>query len=309
MAVLPNRYLVKLDANNDYFKTYLYPLGMARVTVEKATGFAEEAKSGAKKLFSKITQASPDCYAKTSVGAEEAWKTSTKKNTTNPAWNETHDFVVTDLDQCIKVDVEDEDVGGDDEVGIALTTVRDILKAGGRQEIALVKKGEQTEGKVSLACQFFEFGADAGSFSASDHKGDGRFCGLATILVAGAFNIQGRREELTPSVKVVWGKNNFQTAVKTDAPGTDINNPAFDQNFRIPITTDLVGNGAENFRIVLMNGEKEVGGVDVPFQDVLKAPDMILESKFNVGGGASVRASIHLRGVKAANMQQALPRR
>ena len=68
MFTLPNRFLLKLDANADYFKTYHYPLGMVRVTVEKAWGFGEEAKSSTRKLFNKLTRAAPDCYAKVDVG-------------------------------------------------------------------------------------------------------------------------------------------------------------------------------------------------------------------------------------------------
>ncbi|KAK4539475.1 hypothetical protein LTR36_010911 [Oleoguttula mirabilis] len=311
MAVLPNRFLVTVDANNDYFKTYLYPLGTVRVTVEKAWGFAEKAKSSTKKFFSKLTRASPDCYAKINVGAEESWKTSTKNNTTNPIWGETHDFVVSDFDQYIKVDVEDEDVGGDDEVGVALTTVHDILLAGGTQELTLFLNEKETEGKISVACQFFEFGADGGSFSATDHQGAGRLCGLVTILVAGVFGIQGKREELKPSVVVTWGaKHHFRTAIQADSVGSDINNPAFNEHFRIPVTTDMVGSGAEGFRFALMNGEKEVGGANVAYADVLRAPGMLLQDRFDVGGGATVRASICLQGVRASSMQgKALPQR
>lgn len=311
MATLPNRFLVKLDANNDYFMTYLYPVGIARVTVEKAWGFAEESKTATKKFFSKLTRASPDCYANVAVGAEETWKTSTKNNTTTPTWGETHDFVVTDLDQCITFNIMDEDVGEDDEVGLSVTTVRDIMNAGGRQELAMAKKDKETEGKLAVACQFFAFGAEAGSLSSSDHQGEGRLCGLITILVASAFNIEGDRKELTPSVVVEWGRTHrFQTTKIADAPGTDIHNPSFDQNFRIPVTTDMVGGGTESFRIALMNGEKEIGGVDVPYEDVLKAPGMLLANKFDVGGGATVRASICLKGVTAGGLQEAtLPQR
>ena len=110
MFTLPNRYLVKLDANNDYFKTYHYPLGIVRITVEQAWGFAEESKGAAKKFFHKLTRAHPDCFAKVNVGAEDAWETAVKDNTVKPSWNETHDFVVSDFDQCIKVSVEDHDV-------------------------------------------------------------------------------------------------------------------------------------------------------------------------------------------------------
>jgi Ca2+-dependent lipid-binding protein len=304
MFTLPNRYLVKLDAKSDYFKSYLYPAGIVRVTVENALGFAEEATSSTKKLFHKLTRAHPDCFTEVTVGGEEPWRTSTKNNTTKPTWNETHDFVVSDFDQCIKLDVEDHDVNANDEVGIAVTTIREILLAGNRKEMPLIKKGEETDGKVTISCHYFKFDANSNSFSASDHKGDGKMCGLATILVAGAYDIEGPRKELSPSVVVTWGeKNRFQTAVKTDAPGTDINNPSFDQNFRVPITTDMVGKKAEKFRIALMNGEKEVGGVDVPFDDVLNAPDMVLQKLFGVGSGATVKASICLRGIGAETTQ------
>ena len=210
-----------------------------------------------------------------------------------------------------EVDVEDEDVGGDDEVGLAVTTVREILEAGSRQELPLVLKGKETEGRVSISCQFFKYVADAGSLTASDHKGDGRLSGIATILVASAYGIKGKREDLKPSVVVTWGKTQrFQTAIHTDYPGTDISNPAFDQAFRVPIGTDLVGSSPDSFRIALLDGEKEIGGVDIPFASVADAPDKILQQKFDVGNGATVRASIRLRGVAPGEMpQRALPDR
>lgn len=304
MAVLPNRFLVKLDANNDYFKTYLYPHGIIRVTVGKAYGFAEETKSKSKKLFSKLTGASPDCYAEVSVGAEEPWRTTTKNNTTTPVWNETHDFVVSDLDQQIKIDISDHDVNSDDEVGLAVTTVQEILAAGGKQELAMSLKGEETSGLVSLACEFYQFAAEGNSFTASAHKGDGKVCGVLTILIAGASNISGARAELNPSILVTWGsRHRFQTAVKTDAPGTDINNPSFDQSFRVLVTPDMVAHGAEDLRIVCMNKETEVGGADVGIVDLMNAPDMTLQDSFEIGGGARVRASFCLRGVKEAGLQ------
>lgn len=73
ILTLPNRLLIKLDASNDYFKTQLFPIGVIRITAEKATGFAEDKKGAAQKLFSKLTRASPDTYVNISVGAEEAW--------------------------------------------------------------------------------------------------------------------------------------------------------------------------------------------------------------------------------------------
>jgi Ca2+-dependent lipid-binding protein len=309
MFTLPNRFLLTLDTKNDYFKTYLPPLGVMRITVEKAWDFAQEAQGKAKKIFAKLTRAAPDCYAKVELGAEPAWQTATKDNTVNPSWNETHDFVVSDFHQCIKVHVFDKDVNGDDEVGLGVTTVEEILQNGGRQELALELKAESTGGKVSIACEYFKLEAEGGkSFSSSTHKGDGRMSGIASVLVAGAYGIKGQREQLKPSVKVTWGQEHtFQTAIQTDAPGTDINNPSFNQNFRIPITSKA---GSENFHITLMNGEQEVGTADVPFADVQNAPDMKLQNTFDVGGGQTVRASIALKGLGPFNAQEmTLPRR
>jgi Ca2+-dependent lipid-binding protein len=298
MFTLPNRFLVKLDPSADYFKAYNYPLGMVRITAEKAWGFGEEAKSSAKKFFNKLTRAAPDCYTKIEVGAEEAWKTATKSNTNRPNWSETHDFVVSDFDQCIKVHVLDEDVGGDDEVGMGVTTIREILVAGGHQELPLVLKGTETDGRVAISAQFYKFVPDAGSLTASDHKGDGRLSGIANILVAGAFGIKGEREHLKPSVIVTWGKDHkFQTGVQSDAPGLDMNNPTFDTAFRQLITTDLMGHSPDDFRIALMDGEKEIGAIDIPFKSIEDAQDKTLSQKFDVGNGAKVLASIRLRGV------------
>ncbi|PVH68872.1 hypothetical protein DL98DRAFT_554658 [Cadophora sp. DSE1049] len=196
ILVLPNRLLIKLDAANDYFKTQLQPVGIIRITTEKAWDFAEDKQGAAQKLFSKLTRASPDTYC------------------------------------------NDHDVGSDDQIGLAVTTVKDILSAG-----------------------------------------------------AGVFGIPGKREELNPSVVVSWGeKHRFQTAAKTDAPGTDISNPAF--------------------HIALMNKKDEIGSIHVPLSDVQQAPDMILQNKFDVGGGATVGASICLRGIAPASMEEAsLPQR
>jgi Ca2+-dependent lipid-binding protein len=298
MAVMPNRFLVKLDANNDYFKTYQYQLGVLRLNVEKATGFADPKKG---KLLTKLMRDAPDCYCEVKVAAEDEWKTSTKKNATNPEWNETRDFLVTDYDQCIAVDVRDDDFAGDDHLGFGLTSIKQILLAGGKEELSLTKKGESTPIKLSLSCQFYQFVTDVASFTTEGKQDKEKICGLVTILVAGVFGIQGRREELNPSVKVSWGHKSFRTPAKTDAPGTDISNPSFDSAFRIPITAELADSPAA-FKFTLMNKNDEVGHAEVPFADVLAAPDLILQSKFDIGSGAAVNASICVRGTKLSNM-------
>jgi Ca2+-dependent lipid-binding protein len=299
MAVLPNRFLVKLDNSNDYFKTYQPHLGVVRLTIERAIGISGPKKSGAKRLLAKIVKDVPDCYCKVSVGAEEEWRTSTKKNDHDPEWNETHDFLVADFEQTISLDVQDDDVGADDDIGIGSISIKDILLGGGSKDIALTHKGEHTDARVTVHAKFFNFVSEPQALSAENSQGEGQLCGLATVLVASALGLQGQRDELQPSVKVSWGGKEFRTAVKTYTPGTDIFNPSFDQAFRIPITRDMV-NSPTPFRISLLNKEAEAGAIEIPFVDVQNGQDLSVANAYDVGSGATVRVAISLRGLQLA---------
>lgn len=299
MAVLPNRFLVKLDNSSDWFRTYQPHIGVVRVTIERAIGISGPKKSGAKRLLAKIVKDVPDCYCKVNVGAEEEWRTSVKKNDHDPEWNETHDFLVADFDQDITLDVQDDDLGGDDDIGVGSISVKDILLGGGTKEIALSHKGEHTGAHVTVHAKFYNFVSEAAALSASHSQGEGQICGLATVLIASVLGLQGNRDDINPSVKVTWGAKEFRTAIKTYTPGTDIFNPSFDQAFRIPVTSDMV-NGASSFRIALLNKESETGAVDIPFADVMNGKDVGVADSFDVGNGASVRVSVSLKGLQLA---------
>jgi len=206
---------------------------------------------------------------------------------------------VTDYEQGIAVDIQDDDLAGDDDIGIGYTTIKDVLLNGGSQELSLSHKGEPTNAKLTIHAKFYNFVADASLLSAQNSEGKGQICGLVTILVASALGLSGERNELNPSVKVAWGDKVFATAAKTYTPGTDIFNPSFDQAFRIPLTPDMLANPG-NFKISLMNKKNESGSVEVSFQDVVGAPGMVKEGNFDVGSGASVRASIFVHGIQLA---------
>ncbi|KAF1924054.1 uncharacterized protein M421DRAFT_425235 [Didymella exigua CBS 183.55] len=299
MVVLPNRFLVKLDNSNDYFKTYQPHLGVVRLTIERAIGVSGPKKTGAKRLLAKLVKDVPDCYAKISVGAEEEWRTSTKKNDHDPEWNETHDFLVTDFEQNITVNIQDDDVGADDDIGIGSISIKEILLGGGSKEIALAHKGEHTDARVTMHAQFFNFVSEPQALSALQSQGKGQLCGLATVLVASALGLQGQRDELQPSVKVSWGGKEFRTAIKTYTPGIDIFNPSFDQAFRIPITADVLNSG-ESFKVSLLNKEAETGSVEIPFVDVRNGQDLTVTDAYDVGSGATIRVAISLRGLQLA---------
>ncbi|KAF1835963.1 hypothetical protein BDW02DRAFT_596908 [Decorospora gaudefroyi] len=308
MVVLPNRFLVKLDNNNDFFKTYQPHHGFLRVTIGKANGISApkpgEKKSTMKRLMAKVKlEDVPDCYVKVKVGAGEEWKTSTVDNNHSPEWNETHDFLVADYEQHIFADIQDEDTAtGDDDIGLGSITVKDILLNGGSHDLKLTHKGEETGATLSVHAKFYHLVADAQILSSASNtqgQGQGLFCGLATILIASALGLDGNRKELNPSVKITWGDKTFQTVAKTYTPGMDIFNPAFDQAFRIPLTADMMAN-PHHFKLSLMNKNSEVGSTELGFQDVMAAEGMVKEGEFEVGGGASVRARVSLFGVKEA---------
>ncbi|KAI1052620.1 hypothetical protein LB507_009900 [Fusarium sp. FIESC RH6] len=299
MAVLPNRFLVKLDNSNDYFKTFQPHLGVLRLTVEGATEITGEKKSGAKKLLQKIIKDVPDCYCDVNVGAEGEWRTETIKNKHDPQWNETHDFLVTDYDQQITIDINDEDLGGDDDIGIATTTVKELLLNKGTQTLGLTHKGQHLETKVTIHGKFFNFVGETNSISANQSQNEGEICGLATVLIASVNGLNGNRDELKPSVKVTWGDKEFVTPVKSYSPGTDIFNPSFDTAFRFPVTAEQLSNPSA-FRLVLQNGANEQGSVDVPFNSVSGAEGMVREEEFDVGSGVTVRARVAVRGLQMA---------
>ncbi len=301
MAILPNRYLVKLDAKNDYFQTYLPYLGLLRLTIESASGIVDPEKSGARKLFAKLVKDIPDCYVKVKIGADKDWRTKTQENQLTPNWNEEHDFLVADYEQVISLDMFDADVGGDDEMGSGMTTVKQLLLNGGSQELSLTHKGEPTPILLKMSAKFYEFTTNASLLSAESIKGlvKDQICGLVTILIDSALNLQGNRDELNPSVKVTWGGKTYQTAAKTYSPGTDIFNPSFDQAFMIPLTSELV-TGASNFKISLMNKKEEAGSAEVPFQEIMGAQNMVKEDKFDVGEGRLVRVRISVNGIELA---------
>ena len=299
MAVLPNRFLVKLDNSNDYFKTFQPHLGVLRLTVEGATEITGEKKSGAKKLLQKIIKDVPDCYCDVNVGAEGEWRTETIKNKHDPQWNETHDFLVTDYDQQITIDINDEDLGGDDDIGIATTTVKELLLNKGTQTLGLTHKGEHLETKVTIHGKFFNLVGETNSISTNQSQNEGDICGLATVLIASVSGLNGNRDELKPSVKATWGDKEFVTPVKSYSPGTDIFNPSFDTAFRFPVTAEQLSNPSA-FRLVLQNGANEQGSVDIPFDSVSGAEGMHREEEFDVGSGVTIRARVAVRGLQMA---------
>lgn len=290
ILVLPNRLLIKLDPSNDYFKTYQQHLGFLRLTVVQGLGLKTP------KGFFKDT---PDCYCKVRLGASDTWKTSTKKNDSTPEWNETHDFLLTDHDQRIYIDLLDDDFNSDDQLGSGSITVGQLLIAGKNTNLALAQKGEETGVTVGIKCEVMQFVPDCSSFESPENDGEGLKAGLITILVAGASNIPGDRKELGPNVQVTYGKKKFKTPVLMDVPGVDTTNPAFDSSFRIPLTTEMAA-APSDVTFTLYSHKNKMGSIQVPFARVFASADHALTEKFALDNGATINASVRISGIQHA---------
>lgn len=291
ILVLPNRLLVKIDPANDYFKAYQQHLGFLRLTVVSGRGFVTP-----KQFFKDV----PDTYCKVRVGAHKTWKTSTKDNDLTPEWNETSDFLLSDHDQLIRLEVLDDDLARDDEIGGGQITVGKLLLAGKTAEIPLLAKDTDTGAKVTIKCDIFEFVPDITSFEDAAHEPKGLMCGLITIIVAGAFKVPGIRKDIGPNVKAYWGKEEFATPILLDMPGIDTNNPCFDCAFRIPLTTEKAADPSD-FTLTLLDRKDKLGSISVPYADVLSAPGMTLKTdKLKLDNGSVINASISICGIKLA---------
>jgi Ca2+-dependent lipid-binding protein len=297
MLVLPNRMLIKVDPANDFYATYLPPLGFIRVKIGSGTGFTTDAG------FMKDV---PDLYCSVKFGANPEWLTSTKDNDETPQWNETHDFLLSDHDQVISIDVLDSDYGKDQLVGVCQITVGELLLAG-RQTTLLVLAKDNPEAKshasITLSCDIFDLAADPSSLTAEPVVETGGSApslnnGLLTILVAGAKTLPGAKADLQVQAKVKVGDTEFATGVVTDMPGVDVNNPCFDSAYRVLLTPEIV-KSKPDVKVTLFNKTEELGSFVVPFGDVLASPELTVTSKHTLAGGGTLHTKVFANGLVA----------
>lgn len=288
MLVLPNRFLVKIDPANDYFKTYQQHLGFLRLTIVNGKGFSTPTG-----WFKDI----PDTYCQVKVGATKAWRTSTKKNSTSPQWHEMKDFLLSDHDQKIEISVSDDDLAGDDDLGSGSMTVGELLLAGSIADVPLHVNKRDTGAKISIKCDVHQFVSDLASLESPGNEKDGLYSGILTILVAYATNIPGARDKIRPHCKVTFGDQKFDTPTVADNPGMDPNNPAFDSAFRVLLDAKLATQQSD-INLTLMDYKEKLGTVTIPWSDVVRAPQATLTDRFKLGNGAAIHARVSICGTK-----------
>ena len=121
LLVLPNRLTVRLMDDSSgldmFYRSYQKPL-LLRLTVLEATGL-----KNTDQRF--LVPDKSDPYAVVRVGSKQV-TTATIKNDLNPKWNETHEFLVHSVEQSVRIEVYDDDFGGDDHLGTAVFSLLGI---------------------------------------------------------------------------------------------------------------------------------------------------------------------------------------
>lgn len=290
ILVLPNRMLVKMDPLNDLYKSYMDPMAFIRIKVVNGSGF---------KTGGGLIKDVPDVYCMLKFGANPTWNTSTKNNDETPEWNEEHDFLLSDHDQLVTVELYDSDFGSDTNLGKAEITVGDLLLAGKSAAMALIPKGEKepSDAVVNISCEILNFTTDPTSLqvepSGEEHQTNN---GLLTVLVPGAYKLVGAREEMKTQVFVDVGDQQAMGPLVMDMPGIDVNNPCSDIMMRVLLTPEIVAE-APDIKVTLKNDGEPIGEFAIPFADVMGAPEMSVEEVFDVESGGTVKAKAYLLGI------------
>jgi len=302
VMVLPNRMTYRMDLACDYRDAFAAPLGIARLTAVSGRGFKVEK--------TKFKTDIPDVYLRVKLGSSPEWKTSVQKNTLSPAWNESADFLLSDTDQIVEIQAWDEDKGvldADDELGVAYTTVGDILTARGKTlEVELLNEENIGTGAfITLHCDVCSL-VKPTTFETSPPSN--HLAGLLTIMVTKAFDLPVSKEEAQSFVKVKFGGQEFVTSVIYDYPGyVDGQNPTYDISFLVPITREHMESGTlPNVQFELLNGATNpttLGSLSIPAQSLLEAPDgVITESRVIGAGPTKLQFYLSLMGVDDTNV-------
>ena len=293
MMVLPQRMTTKMDGNVDFRELYQPPEGIVRVTCARGRGFEiEKILLGPDDI--------PDTYCKIQLGCEEEWITSVVEDDLNPVWNETHDFLLCDKDQIIKLEAWDEDkapLDPDDFLGRAQVTVGEVLLAGKTLELALMDDDRKPNNAfVTLHCEVLKFTSSLESLDKADPE---TICGMKSIVIVQAFDLPLRRKDAASYVKVLHNEEEFVTGVVADGSGVDALNPVYD----LPILIELRSkeDAKKPVQILLMNDEKILAQTEVKYDALVASKHHVVAEKRKLSNGASLVFSVSLFGVDEAS--------
>lgn len=291
---LPNRMLIKLDPLASIYETYQGPSHVLRLTIESGAGF---------KSTGCIIKDVPDCYVACRFGANPVVQTETKKNDETPEWNQSFDFLFSDNDQVISMDILDSDVGKDDLLGSAKTSVGKLMDEGKTATLPIYATDKETTEKkdsgatITISAVALKLVPDATSLEQPAVEGSSTCHGVLTVLVAGAKGLVGKREELKTQVALACGEQTGATPVVMDAPMVDTCNPSYDYVFRVLLTPEIVA-AKDDVKLTLKNDGHSIGEYAFTVEEILGAPGLTMESEFPVASGGVLRAKAFIHGTE-----------
>ena len=294
MMVLPERMLYKMEPNCSFLDIYRKPLGVAEIHVKSGRGFQVEKRALRKDDV-------PDCYCNVTLGGRSI-RTKTIDDNLSPVWDESHHFLMCDMDQIVYLEAMDKDGGPmdpDDFLGNTTATIGELLLNGGKMELPLMDEDSRSNGAfVTLGCDVVNFTTDLKSLATT--KEPGCFGGVLVIIVVGAVDIPLKKEDAATFVKVTYDDKTFVTGTVVSAPGYDALNPIYDLSFHVPLTPSMIENGKiKDITFSLMNGETTtLGSTIVTHDQVAAAQEHVLTLRRPVGkAGAKIDFRVVLHGV------------
>ncbi|XP_022799977.1 extended synaptotagmin-3-like [Stylophora pistillata] len=289
-AVLPNRIAIPLAESVDLSDLqYPIPEGLLRVQI---LGARELVKSD----FSLIGGASPDPYAILEVGAQK-FRTETKKNASNPGWEETFEsFVDNSMGQELEIYLYDRDVASkDSKIGSVDIKIRSVVEEGVQDIWLPLEKAKQ--GKIHLNLEWFSLSCDPLHFRYTREK---ETVAVLFVKLIKAQNLPSSSSSVVTR-KVFCKVSVGDIALNSFfAHGDEM---VWGQSLRFLLTDPH-----EEARIEVMEGNdnKSLGSMLFVIRKLIEEPEMARQDSFRLNGGTgSLECKFILRALKTADTSNA----
>ena len=280
ILVLPNRLVLPILPNNDFFNTYQLPKGVLKIKLVKGEGFEDNGR-----IFRDV----PDMYVVISMGAEKLQTSHVVRNYNSPTWNEAFEFIYSDGEQIVTFNAYDKDLDKDDFMGTAKVEANKLLHANGAEVVLplLDKNGDSMKSTITVVSELREFSNDSADFHHYNNTyiKDDYIVGLLSVIIAGASNIttMDEEEELASYAKVTVGEDQkFVTNVVKKMVGVDATKPMYNALFRVKLKRALFKQ-RPNVDFKLYNCENKLGHNQVTFDEVILENEMICRRDLKMG--------------------------
>ena len=289
-AVLPNRITIPLAESVDLSDLqYPIPEGLLRVQIL-------EARELVKSDFSLIGGGAPDPYVIMEVGAQK-FRTETKNNTSNPAWEETFEsFIDNSIGQELEIYLYDRDIASkDSKIGSVDIKIGSVVEDGVQEIWLPLEKAKQ--GKIHLNLEWFSLSSDPLHFRYT--KGKESVAVLFVKLIKAQNLPTSSRLAVTRKVfcKVSVGDTTLNSFL---AHGDET---VWGQSLRFLLTDPH-----EEARVEVMDGNenRSMGSMVFTVRKLIEEPEMALQDSFRLSNETgSVECKFILRALKTSDTSNA----